>query len=135
MCKGYGQAKAEADMYAEQLSLTSQLEILYGQAMQLALGRWRGSLAVEMDKKERHLILRYWTYVSTHHIRSRADIICAPLQPPSGARVSQLALTRAAARDYPPSSLQAADPLPALLLLLQLSHQIQTPRDRSSAAY
>lgn len=67
MSKGYGQAKAEADMYAEHLSLTYQLEILYGQAMQLALGRWRGSLAVEMDKKERQLILRYWTYVPTLH--------------------------------------------------------------------
>ncbi|KAI9633134.1 mediator complex subunit MED14-domain-containing protein [Dioszegia hungarica] len=46
--------------FLQHLSLTYQLEVLHTQAMVLANGKWRGQLAVEMDRGKKVLTLRYW---------------------------------------------------------------------------
>ncbi|WVQ74051.1 hypothetical protein IAR50_003633 [Cryptococcus sp. DSM 104548] len=44
----------------EHLCLNYQLEALYGQAVVLSQGRWRGQLLPEIDRMARTLRLRYW---------------------------------------------------------------------------
>jgi mediator of RNA polymerase II transcription subunit 14 len=44
----------------EHLSLSYQLELLFSQAMALSQERWRGQLAVEIDRSAKVLRARYW---------------------------------------------------------------------------
>ncbi|OCF33140.1 hypothetical protein I316_05185 [Kwoniella heveanensis BCC8398] len=46
--------------FLQHLSLSYQLEILFSQAMALSQGRWRGQLAVEIDRANSVLRVKYW---------------------------------------------------------------------------
>ena len=49
-----------AELDAEHLSLSYQMEVLYSQAVAVSQSIRRGQLTVEMDRPRKVLILKYW---------------------------------------------------------------------------
>ncbi|WVF66324.1 hypothetical protein IAT40_001064 [Kwoniella sp. CBS 6097] len=46
--------------FLQHLSLSYQLEVLFSQAMALSQGRWRGQMAVEINRADNVLRVKYW---------------------------------------------------------------------------